>query len=107
MRTILSYSELLTRARAESARLLAALTDLRNQDYELSTLRNRVDLKFLDHHHNQRKELFASIFYVEADLRRSQGREAILLKKIANGEVREPVKQSFSKRLPMVRSGSP
>lgn len=88
MRHILSFEELLDRAQAESARLEKSLNDLRQQDYELSALRNRIDLKSLDHHHTQRKELFVRTYYVEADLRRSRGREAILRKQIAEGQIR-------------------
>lgn len=86
---MLSYPELLDRAIAETERLSRAITDLRAQDVELSALRNRVDLQNLDLHHAQRKELFTQIYYFEADLQRSRGREAILRKHIAAGEVRE------------------
>jgi hypothetical protein len=86
----LSYPELLNRAQAESARLENSIYDLRRQDYELSALRNRVNIQNLDALHNQRKELFINIFYLEADLRRSRGREAILRRNISEGKVREP-----------------
>lgn len=85
----LSNAQLLDRARIESARLKQNLSDLKQQDYELSTLRNRLDIYNLDAFHAQRKELFYEMYRLEYALRRSQGREAILRGKVAAGEIRE------------------
>lgn len=88
MRQPFSYSLLLERAEIETAQLLKSLTDLRNQDYELSTMRQRTDIYNLDRFHAQRKSIFTQIYYLEADLKRSRGREAILRRQVAEGTLR-------------------
>jgi hypothetical protein len=85
---MVSYSILLEIAERETANFVKQLTDLRNQDWELSRLRNRIDIYNPKAFELQRSELKNRIKSMDEELRRSQGREELLRQYIAEGKIR-------------------
>lgn len=87
--SLLSNEELLTRAQAQSAQLETRVKELKTELFQMSQhyLRSGWHAGF-DDYYAQRREVNTLLLYAERDLIRSQGREIILRKRIAEGHVR-------------------
>lgn len=89
---MLSYTDLLTIATAESERLRTLIEELKTELFQMSAhyLKSGWNKGFSDYY-AQRREVYTRQVYAEADLQRCRGYAAILRKDIAAGRVREAV----------------